>query len=78
MLWACLLAYVTGMVNQELLQRNEYLGEGDKVTLARREVAPRLGRQAQENLAATANPGTILGLVKFMQLYVGRSCEAPS
>ena len=57
MLWACLLAYVTGMVNQELLQRNEYLGEGDKVTLARREVAPRLGRQAQENLAATANPG---------------------
>jgi len=27
MLWgACLLAYVTGMVNQELLQRNEYFG----------------------------------------------------
>ena len=31
------------------------LSEGDKVTLA--EIAPRLGRQAPENLAATANPG---------------------
>jgi hypothetical protein len=49
--------------------------EGDKVTLA--EIAPRLGRQAQENLGATANPDTILGLVRFMQLQVGRSCEAP-
>ena len=76
MLWARMLAYVTGMVNQELLLRNEYLGaenrilrgkikgrlllsEGEKATLA--EIAHRLGREALENLAATANPDTILG-----------------
>jgi putative transposase len=35
------------------------LSEGEKVTLA--EIAHRLGREALENLAATANPGTILG-----------------
>jgi putative transposase len=69
MLWAHMLAYVTGMVNQELLLRNEYLGaenrilrgkikgrlllsEGEKATLA--EIAHRLGREALENLAATA------------------------
>jgi hypothetical protein len=71
-----MLAYVTGRVNQELLLRNEYLGaenrilrgkikgrlllsEGEKVTLA--EIAHRLGREALENLAATANPDTMLG-----------------
>jgi putative transposase len=75
-LWAHMLAYVTGMVNQELLLRNEYLGaenrilrgkikgrlllsEGEKATLA--EIAHRLGREALDNLAATANPYTILG-----------------
>jgi putative transposase len=76
MLWARMLAYVTGMVNEEPLLRNEYLGaenrtlkgkikgrlllsEGEKATLA--EIAHRLGREALENLAATANPDTILG-----------------
>jgi len=76
MLWARMPAYVTGMVNQELLLRNEYLGaenrilrgkikeglllsKGEKATLA--EIAHRRGREALENLAATANPGTILG-----------------
>jgi putative transposase len=76
MLWAHMLVYVTGMVNQELLLRNEYLAaenrilrskikgrlllsEGEKATLA--EIAHRLGREALEQLAATANPDTILG-----------------
>jgi putative transposase len=76
MIWARMLAYVTGMVNQELLLRNEYLtaenrilrgqikgrlllSEGEKATLA--EIAHRLGREALEHLAATANPDTILG-----------------
>jgi hypothetical protein len=76
MLWARMLAYVTGRVNQELLLRNEYLGaenrilrgkikgrlllsKGEKATLA--EIAHRLGREALENVAATANPDTILG-----------------
>jgi hypothetical protein len=76
MLWARMVAYVTGTVNQELLLRNEYLGaenrilrgqikgrlllsEGEKPILA--EIAHRLGREALENLAAMANPDTILG-----------------
>jgi putative transposase len=76
MLWARILAYVTGMVNQELLLRNEYLvaenrilrgrikgrlllSEGEKATLA--EIAHRLGRVALQEVAATANPDTILG-----------------
>jgi hypothetical protein len=67
--------YITGMVNQELLLER-YLGaenrilrgqikgrlllsEGEKATLA--EIAHRLGREALENLAATANPDNILG-----------------
>ena len=60
MLWARLLAYVTGTVNEELLLRNEYLAENrilkaqikgrlllseeEKATLA--EIAHRLGREA--------------------------------
>lgn len=76
MLWARMLAYVTGTVNQELLLRNEYLAaenrilrgqikgrlllsEEEKITLA--EIAHRLGRKALEDVAATANPETILG-----------------
>jgi putative transposase len=71
MLWARMLAYITGTVDQELLLRSEYLAaenrilrgqikgrlllsEGEKATLA--EIAHRLGREALEHLAATANP----------------------
>ena len=78
MIWAQLLAFVTGAVDQELLLRNEYLAaknrilkaqikgrlllsEEEKATLA--EVAHRLGRKALEDVAATAKPDTILGLV---------------
>jgi hypothetical protein len=49
--------------------------EGEKATLA--EIAHRLGREALENLATTANPDTILGLVRIIQVWVGRSCEPP-
>jgi putative transposase len=76
MIWARMLAYITGTVDQELLLRNEYLAaenrilrskikgrlllsEDEKATLA--EIAHRLGREALEHLAATANPDTILG-----------------
>jgi putative transposase len=31
MLWTRLVAYVTGMVNQELLVRNEYLGPENRI-----------------------------------------------
>ena len=74
MLWAHTLAYATGMVNQELCGTRIWrqrtgssevrsgrllLSEGEKATLA--EIAHRLGREALEHLAATANPDTILG-----------------
>lgn len=76
MLWARMLAYVAGMVNQELLLRDGYLmaenrilrgqikgrlllSEGEKATLA--DIARRLGPVAQQEVAATANPDTILG-----------------
>ena len=75
MLWARLLAYVTGTVNQELLLRNEYLAaenrilrgqikgrlllSEEKATLA--EIAHGLGRKALEEVASTAQPDTILG-----------------
>src|SRR5450631_1732710 len=75
MLWARMLAYVTGTVNQDLLLRNEYLtaenrtegqikgrllrSDGEKATLA--EIAHRLGREALEEVAGAAQPDTILG-----------------
>src|SRR5258708_5478393 len=76
MLWARLLAYVTGTVNQELLLRNEYLTAENRILIeqiqgrlllsegekaALAEIAHRLGRKALEDVAATAKPDTILG-----------------
>src|SRR6516164_9296724 len=76
MLWARLLAYVTGTVNQELLLRNEYLAAENRILIGRSkcplllsdgenvtlaEIAHRLGRMALEDVAATAKPNTILG-----------------
>jgi hypothetical protein len=40
MLWTRLLAYVTGIVNQELLVRNEYLGAENRIL--RRQIKGRL------------------------------------
>ena len=34
MIWARLLAYVTGTVNQELLSRNEYLAAENRILIA--------------------------------------------
>jgi hypothetical protein len=76
MVWARLQAYATGAINRELLLKNEYLVAenlilktrvkrrlllfgGERATLA--EVAHRLGRQALQEVAATAQPDTILG-----------------
>jgi hypothetical protein len=76
MLWARLLAYVTGTVDHELLLRNEYLAAEnrilrgqikDRLVLSEGEkatlaaIAHRLGRKALEDVAATAKPETILG-----------------
>jgi transposase len=76
MLWARLLAYVSGTVNQELLLRNEYLAAENRILRGQikgrllllegekatlAEIAHRLGRMALEDVAATAKPDTILG-----------------
>ena len=66
MLWARMVAYVTGTVNQELLLRNEYLGAENRILRGQikgrlllsegekatlAEIAQRLGRKALEELA---------------------------
>src|ERR1039458_599903 len=76
MVWARMLAYITGTVDQELLVRNEYLAAENRILKAQikgrlllsgadkatlAEIAHRLGRKALEEVAATAMPDTILG-----------------
>src|SRR5499425_1604918 len=76
MIWAQLLAYVTGTVDQELLLRNEYLAAENRILKAQikgrlllseeekatlTEIAHRLGRTALEEVAGAAQPDTILG-----------------
>src|SRR3954447_26590014 len=73
---ARLLAYVTGMVNQQLLLENEYLITENRILRSHlparlrltnpqratlAAIAKRLGRQALEHLALFAKPETILG-----------------
>src|SRR5260370_27684997 len=75
MLWARMLAYITGGVEQELLLRNEYLAAENRILRAQikgrlllsdaekatlAEIAQRLGREALEALAAVAKPDTLL------------------
>src|SRR5215831_877525 len=73
--WARLLAYVTGLVNQELLLRNEYLVAENHILRAHlparlrlsdaerstlAEIARRLGRKALKEIARVAKPDTLL------------------
>src|SRR6187455_3207929 len=73
--WLRLLGYVTGLVNQELLLKNEYLVAENRILNAhirRRlllsdgekatlaEIAKRIGRQALAQIAGVAKPDTIL------------------
>ena len=72
---ARLLAYVTGLVNQELLLQNEYLAAENRILKARlqpgwrlsdgeratlAEIGKRLGRKGLEQVARLAKPDTIL------------------
>ena len=73
--WARLLAFVTGLVNQELLKRNEYLAAENRILRAHlpsrlrlsdgerstlAEIAKRVGRKALKDIARVAKPDTIL------------------
>jgi transposase InsO family protein len=75
MVWARMLAYITGTVDQELLLRNEYLAAENRILKAQikgrvhlsdaqkvtlGEIAHRLGRKALEEVAAVARPETLL------------------
>jgi putative transposase len=73
---ARLLAFVTGLVNQELLLQNEFLAVENRILRAHlptrlrllngerstlAEIGKRLGRKALKEVARTAKPDTILG-----------------
>jgi putative transposase len=73
--WAHLLAFVTGLVNQELLLRNEYLAAENRILRAHlparlrlsdaerstlAEIGKRLGRKALQEIARVAKPDTLL------------------
>src|SRR5436853_3834914 len=75
MIWARMLAYITGTVDQELLLRNEYLAAENRILRAQikgrlllsdaekttlAEIAHRFKRKALEELAAVAKPDTLL------------------
>jgi len=75
MIWARMLAYITGTVDEELLLRNEYLAAENRILRAQikgrlllsdaekgtlAEIAQRLGRKALEELAVVANSDTLL------------------
>src|SRR5438094_913469 len=75
MIWARMLAYITGTVDQELLLRNEYLAAENRILRAQikgrlllsdaekatlAEIAHRLKRKALEEWAAVAKPDTLL------------------
>jgi hypothetical protein len=81
--WARILSSVTGLVNQELLLRNEYLAAENPILRAHlparlrlsdaerstlAEIAKRLGRKALQEIARVAKPDTLLAW--YRQLVV--------
>jgi putative transposase len=73
--WFRLLGYVTGLVNQELLPKNEYLVAENRIPRAQirgrlllsdgekatlAEIAKRVGRKALAEIARVAKPDTML------------------
>jgi hypothetical protein len=88
MLWARMVAYVTGTVNQELLLRNEYLGAENRILRGQikgrlllsegekatlLEIAQRLGRKALEELAAVAK----VAMGRRTAAHQNRMCPMP-
>jgi len=79
--WARLLAFVSGLVNQELLLRNEYLAAKNRILRAHlpsrlrlsdaerstlAEIAKRLGRKALKEIARVAKPDTLLAWYRLL------------
>ena len=79
--WARILAFVTGLVNQELLLRNEYLAAANRILRVRlssklrlsdperstlAEIAKRVGRKALKDIAQVAKPDTLLAWYRRM------------
>jgi hypothetical protein len=79
--WTRILAYVTGVVDQELLARNEYLATENRILKARLkgrlqlsdieratlgEIGHRLGRKVLAEVANVARPDTILAWYRKM------------
>jgi hypothetical protein len=73
--WARILSFVTGLVNQELLLRNEYRAAENRILKAHlparlrlsdaerstlAEIAKRLGRKALQEIARVAKPDTLI------------------
>src|SRR5687767_12661609 len=90
--WARLLAYVTGLVNQELLLQNEYLAAENRILRGHlptrlrltdperstlAEIGKRLGRKALKQVARVAKPGYDPGLVSQAHRLQIRWLEAP-
>ena len=86
--WGRLLAYVTGLVNHELLLQNEYLAAENCILRAHlptrlrlsdperstlAEIGKRLGRKALAHVACVAKPDTILG---WYRKLIARSSTA--
>jgi hypothetical protein len=82
--WMSLLAYVTGLVNQELLLQNEYLAAENRILRAHlpallrlsdpersmlAEIAKRLGRKALVQVVSVARPDTILAWYRKLTAY---------
>ena len=83
--WLHRLAYVTGLVNQQLLLQNEYLAAENQILRAHlparlhlcdaersalAEIGKRLGRKALAQVACVAKPDTILAW--FRRLIAGK------
>jgi putative transposase len=91
--WVRMLAYVTGMVDQELLTRNEYLAAENRIlkgqlkgrlqlSNAERatlgEIGHRLGRKALAEVASVARPDTFLAWYRKLIAPQVRWLEGPA
>ena len=91
--WARILAFVTGMVDQELLARNEYLAAENRILKAQLkgrlklsdaeratlgEIGHRLGRKVLGEVANVARPETILAWYRKLVARKFDGLEGPS